>query len=386
MDSEPLITSPKQVIPAKLINNYFCAVDKLSQLAFTVHSTEGLLESSIDFFKDLLQVEQASVLLLDPVTEDLSVEVFRGLTLTEAKKYRLKPGEGISGRVFQGKEPHLISKQTPLPHYAHSPNEPEAALYIPLVAGHEARGVIALGSAGQHRLFTSEEVKAASTLAGYIALTIENTRLNSEISGLSLNLLKSLAMAIDARDNYTRMHSMRVTRYTVMIGVHMGLKQDDIEILHRGSLLHDIGKIGIRDDILLKPGELTEKEFKTFRKHPEIGARILGPEGPLRPIVPLVLHHHERYDGRGYPHGLKGMDIPGGARIIAVADAFEAMTADRPYRRALSAEKAVKEIRQNSGSQFDPVIVEAFMEVLKEDMSDVTFRVVDNELGTSVLY
>lgn len=373
--------------PARLIRNYLSTVDKLSQLAFTAHSTETLLESSIDLIRNMLQVEQASVLLLDPVTEDLSVKVFRGLTKTEAQKYRLKPGEGIAGKVFLGREPHLVTGQhTSSPYYGHSPNEPVAALYVPLVVGHEARGVMALGSAGQQRLFTSGEVKAASTLAGYISLAMENTRLNSEISGLSLNLLKSLAMAIDARDNYTRMHSMRVTRYAVMIGVHMGLSQDDIEILRRGSLLHDIGKIGIRDDILLKPGGLTEKEFETFREHPGIGARILGPEGPLRLIVPLVLHHHERYDGNGYPHGLKGEDIPVGARIIAVADAFEAMTADRPYRRALSVEKAVLEIQQNTGRQFDPDIVGAFMEVLKEDMADIDSREADHEPGTSGLY
>jgi len=373
MDTEPLITLTKQAIPAKLIPNYFSAVDKLSRLVFTAHSTEGLLESSIDLIKDLLQVEQASVMLLDPVTENLSVKVFRGITLTEAKRFSIRPGEGIAGRVFLRKEPHLVTrKHMSSSYYSHSPDEPNAALYIPLVVGHEARGIIALGSAGQQRSFIADEVKAASTLAGYISLAMENTRLNNEISGLSLNLLKSLAMAIDARDNYTRMHSMRVTRYAVMIGAHMGLPQDDIEILRRGALLHDIGKIGIRDDILLKPGGLTEKEFDTFRKHPEIGARILGPEGPLRVIVPLVLHHHERYDGNGYPHGVKGADIPEGARIIAVADAFEAMTADRPYRRALSDEKAVMEMQQNTGSQFDPDIVRAFMEVLKEDMSDIT--------------
>jgi len=203
--------------------------------------------------------------------------------------------------------------------------------------------------------------------------------LNSEISGLNMNLLKSLAMAIDARDNYTRMHSMRVTRYAVMIGAYMGLKQDEIEILRRGSLLHDIGKIGVRDDIFLKPGALTIEEFDTFRKHPETGARILGPEGPLRLIVPLVLHHHERYDGNGYPHGLKGGDIPLGARIIAVADSFEAMTADRPYRKALTAEEAILEIRQNAGSQFDPDVVKAFMEVLKENMLDVSSGNEDHE-------
>lgn len=179
---------------------------------------------------------------------------------------------------------------------------------------------------------------------------------------------------------------MRVTRYAVIIGVHMGLSQDNIELLRRGALLHDIGKIGIRDDILLKPGDLTKKEYDTLREHPEIGARILGQAGPLRLIVPLVLHHHERYDGKGYPHGLKGVDIPQGARIIAVADAFEAMTADRPYRDAFSPERAVNELQQNAGSQFDPDIVKAFMDVLREDMRDVRSEVLNREPRTPILY
>ena len=224
MNTKSHISPPAQGTSSRLIRNYFSAVDKLAQLTFTAHSTERLLESSIDLIKDMLQVEQASVLLLDPMTEDLNMKVFRGHTITEAQKYRLKLGEGIAGKVLLGRETHLVTGQhTSSPYHSHSPNEPVAALYVPLVVGQEARGVIALGSAGQQRLFTSEEVKAASTLAGYISLAMENTRLNNEISGLSLNLLKSLAMAIDARDNYTRMHSMRVTRYAVMMGVHMGL-------------------------------------------------------------------------------------------------------------------------------------------------------------------
>ena len=380
MGTEPIILPSEQENPTGLIRKYFSAVDKLSRLAFTTHSPEGLLESSVDLIKDLLHVEKASMMLLDPVTENLNMKVFRGVTHTEDRKYNLKPGEGITGQVLLRKEPILLAGQdTSSQHHTLSPDEPAAALYIPLVVGHEARGIITLGSAGQQQPFTADEVKLASTLASYIALAMENTMLNSEISGLNMNLLKSLAMAIDARDNYTRMHSMRVTRYAVMIGAYMGLKQDEIEILRRGSLLHDIGKIGVRDDILLKPGALTIEEFDTFRKHPETGARILGPEGPLRLIVPLVLHHHERYDGNGYPHGLKGGDIPLGARIIAVADSFEAMTADRPYRKALTAEEAILEIRQNAGSQFDPDVVKAFMEVLKENMLDVSSGNEDHE-------
>jgi len=356
----------------KLIHKYLSAIEKLSRLTLRTLSLEGLLECFISLLADFMQVDQVSFMLLDPVTDKLTMQAWRGFSVAEARKYCQRPGEGIAGRVFLQKEPYLVARDAPsMPQYNQSPLEPDAALYIPLIVGHESRGIITLGSVKQQRLFTVDEVKVASALAEYMALAMENTRLNNEISGLGMGLLKSLAMAIDAKDNYTRMHSMRVTRYAVMIGMHIGLSQDEIELLRRGALLHDIGKIGIRDDILLKPGELTKKEWDEIRKHPEIGARILGPEGPLRVIVPMVLHHHERYDGRGYPHGLKGADIPEEARIIAVADAFEAITSDRPYRRAYSLERAVREIQQNAGSQFDPVIVEVFMDVLKEDTGDL---------------
>lgn len=375
MKGEPILPLAHENT-TNLVRKYFSAIEKLSRLTLRTLSLEGLLENFINLLTDLMQVDQVSVMLLDPVTDKLTMKAWKGFPVAEARKYCLRAGEGIAGRVFLQKEPYLVSREDPsLPQCAqppHVPNEPDAALYIPLIVGHESRGIITLGSIKQQRLFTIDEVNAAFALAEYMALAMENTRLNNEISGLSLGLLKSLAMAIDARDNYTRMHSMRVTRYAVMIGVHMGMSQENIELLRRGALLHDIGKIGIRDDILLKPGELTKKEWDEIRKHPEIGARILGPEGPLRVIVPMVLYHHERYDGRGYPHGLKGADIPEEARIIAVADAFEAITADRPYRRAYSLERAAKEIQQNAGSQFDPGIVRVFMDVLKEYTGDLT--------------
>lgn len=356
---------------SRLMRNYFRALKKLTNLSVFSFSPERLLDSFVDSFMDLLEVEQASVMLLDPVTDELTIRVSRGLPASQVRRCHLRPGEGIAGRVLLGKETYSVAAKTSLSaRYRRSPHEPGAALYIPLIYGHESRGIIALGSSVQRRYFAAEEAEVAAALAAYMVLTMENARLSNEISGLSLSFLKTLAMAIDAKDNYTRMHSMRVTRYAVMLGVRMGVSQDDIELLRRAALLHDIGKIGIRDDILLKPTTLTKKEYDIIRKHPEIGARILGPEGPLRSIVSLVFHHHERYDGSGYPHGLRGVEIPEGARIIAVADSFEAMTSDRPYRRAFSIEKAARELQQNAGSQFDPDIVKVFMEILKDGLPE----------------
>ncbi|MEW6622432.1 MAG: HD-GYP domain-containing protein [Bacillota bacterium] len=353
------------------IAKYFDAATRLSQLTFTSTSLESLLEKFVELLMDLLQLKKVGVMFFDPVMEEMTMKMSVGFQDSDSEKYCLKSSKRIIECLLSHKEPHLYnSKSMSLHHLKQSLNEPYDALYIPLLVGHEVRGVIILVKPEQPHPFTNDEIKIASTLTGYVALAMENIRLSDELTGLNLNFLNSLAGAIDARDNYTRMHSMRVTRYSIMTGVYMKLPQDNLELLRRGALLHDIGKIGIRDDILLKKGKLTLEERDLVRKHPEIGARILGPDGPFRLVVPLILHHHERYDGRGYPHGLKGVDIPTGARIIAVADAFEAMTSYRPYRRAYTRDKAVKELQLHAGTQFDPDVVAAFMSILKEDLSE----------------
>jgi putative nucleotidyltransferase with HDIG domain len=178
--------------------------------------------------------------------------------------------------------------------------------------------------------------------------------------------LEALAAALDARDSETGGHSSRVTVYTMDMAEEMGVPKGTDEWLdiERASLLHDVGKIGVSDAILNKPGPLTSEEWQQMRKHPAIGYEMLKDVKFLSTAAKIVYSHHERYDGKGYPVGLKGEDVPLGARIFAVADAFDAMTSNRPYRRALSVEKAQEEILNNSGSQFDPGVVEAFLRCL----------------------
>ena len=368
MQSETLPTEQGDSI--KVIRNYFAALQRLSELSLIPLSEERLMERFLDLLTELLQVEQAYAMVVEHITGDLTIKASKGLKTADVKKCSLNLIQGVAVQVLENREVFVHNQSSQKILSSRSSEEPDTLLYIPLVIGYQPYGVIALGSAGVQRDFTASEIKTASALAQYFLLSMENARLNNELSGLGLNFLKSLAMAIDAKDNYTRMHSMQVTRYAVLTGVHMGLPREDIENLRRGSLLHDIGKIGIRDNILQKPGKLTKKEYAMICEHPEIGARILGREGPLNLIVPLVLHHHERYDGQGYPHRLKGTEIPLGARIIAVADAFEAMTANRPYRREHSVDRAVRELRQNAGSQFDPEIVAAFLDILKEEFPE----------------
>jgi putative nucleotidyltransferase with HDIG domain len=175
-----------------------------------------------------------------------------------------------------------------------------------------------------------------------------------------LEILEALVESLEARDQYTAGHSRRVSLYSVWIGRQMGLAEPDLERLRVGALLHDIGKIGIPDAVLLKDGRLTDDEFATIKKHPEIGVRILERIGPFSEFLGAVGLHHENHDGSGYPHGLRGEEIPLDARIVHVADAYDAMTSNRPYRQRMPEDKVRRIIQECSGTQFDPAAVAAF--------------------------
>lgn len=182
-----------------------------------------------------------------------------------------------------------------------------------------------------------------------------------------ITTVKTLLSLVNAKDRYTYGHTQRVLRYALMIARKLGLPEEEIKIIGYGALLHDLGKVYVPNMLLKKKGKLTEEEFDLVKKHPVIGAEIIKPIRSLRSVIPAVLHHHERYDGKGYPQGLKGKEIPLHARIMAVADSFDAMTTNRPYRPAKSVREAVEELRRCAGTQFDPEIVWAFIAALEED-------------------
>ena len=201
-------------------------------------------------------------------------------------------------------------------------------------------------------------------------LALTNRNLNKRASdlverqhSLYLSTVKSLASAIDAKDEYTRHHSTRVTEFTLKIAKSMKLSGRELEDLELAAILHDIGKIAVPEHILNKPGALTDEEFASIKEHPLRGQIILDPVKELNEIGKVVRSHHEKYDGTGYPDGLKGTEIPLGSRIMAIADTFDSITSDRPYRSAASHRRAVKEIIRCSGSQFDPEVVEHFLKV-----------------------
>ena len=241
-------------------------------------------------------------------------------------------------------------------------------LLVPLQIENRLLGLITLmhlheGPENHQESYQEDDYQIISIFAQQAALIWENTQLKieNERKTLYLETMGALTSAIDAKDVYTMGHSERVAQWAVALAQRLGLTQEEINNLSYGARLHDIGKIGIKEEILNKPQGLTEEEFAHIQAHPQIGADILEPLGFLKESIAIVRHHHERYDGKGYPVGLKGEDIPFSARIVAIADAWDAMTSRRAYRGALSREEACGEIRRGAGSQFDPYMAEMFL-------------------------
>lgn len=204
------------------------------------------------------------------------------------------------------------------------------------------------------------------TVANQIAMATENSKLNEDLRDLFFSTVQSLVNTIEAKDTYTAGHSERVTRYSLLITDVLKLSQEEKSVVRLAGLLHDIGKIGIIEGILKKDESLNDEDWKMIRQHPVIGAKILEPVKQMASLIPCIRHHHERYDGRGYPDGIKGNDIPLYARIIAIGDTFDAMTSDRSYRKGLPVEVSLHEIEKNKGSQFDPYLAGLFIDIYNE--------------------
>jgi HD-GYP domain-containing protein (c-di-GMP phosphodiesterase class II) len=232
----------------------------------------------------------------------------------------------------------------------------------PLRIGERTIGVFELGSFAVDA-FSEEDRRMLETLASQAAIAIENARLFESTQATYFETIRSLAYALEARDSYTRGHSERVTKLALRVAEALGLSVDERQIIEHAGMLHDIGKIGVADAILNKPHILSAEDRKIIENHPLFGGTILAPLRFLETVQVLVRHHHERYDGAGYPDHLVGERIPLGARIIAVCDSYDAMTSDRPYRKALSHAAAIDEIRAKRGAQFDPRVVDVFLQL-----------------------
>lgn len=220
-------------------------------------------------------------------------------------------------------------------------------------------------------LLIESGIKAVSQMQLIKKINDELKTTYDKLESAYMETIEILRFTVEAKDAYTRGHSDRVSAYSVLIGEALGLSEDDLKTLKIGGLFHDIGKIGIPDSILLKTDKLDDEEYSEIKNHPAIGAHILSNATIFKDIIPIVKHHHERFDGHGYPGKLKGEEIPYLARIATVADSFDAMTSKRSYRDSLPIDVVKEEIKKNSGTQFDPEIAEVFLKILDEQPEEI---------------
>lgn len=330
---------------------------------------DKVLAIIVDSFCAVLDIEICSLLLFDEESNEMVIKVARGLNEEIIAQTKIKSGESISGWVAQYKEAILIDDIEKDPRFCRSNNEKyytRSFISVPLIAKDKVIGVINVNNKSSRQSFTQEDLNIVKGIAAEAAIAVENARLYTSLEETYIRTVMSLTSAINAKDHYTKTHSEHVTEYAAAIAQEMKIPKGEIEEIKHACQLHDLGKIGVPDYILTKPGKLTPEEWKEIKLHSLKSAEILSPLVFLGDIIGLVEQHHERYDGLGYPFGFKGEDIKLGARIMAVADSFDAMITDRPYRKALTREEAIAELKNNSGTQFDPKVVEAFLKILNK--------------------
>ncbi len=343
----------------------------LMGLSATVNSSLDAMEirrRAVESAAVLVDAERASLLLSDPKTRDLCFETAcedGGPALSDV---RLGRDQGIAGWVVENASSAIVNDVHSDPRYV--PSEDETSAYVtrnmvavPVLARGGAIGSLqAMNKRGG--AFDEYDCELMEALSHHVAVAIENADLYVGIREAFYQTAEALALTLEKADPCTGEHIRRVMEFAEMIAVEMGLDDAQIEDVRLVAILHDIGKIGVPSDVLGKPDTLDHEELESMKAHSATGAEILGKVSRFNPIVAAVRSHHERFDGRGYPDGLSGDDIPLAGRIVAVADAFDAMTSERPYRQALSRERAIEELRAGGGSQFDPEITALFLGLL----------------------
>jgi putative nucleotidyltransferase with HDIG domain len=278
------------------------------------------------------------------------------------------PTDSIAGWVFKNNKSLFIKDVKKIKFFNPSADGEymkDATLIVPISSPGKVAGVMSLTRQGEG--YTREELYFLSILSNHLAASIENARLYLNVKKDYINTIYALATAVDAKDHYTHGHSATVMKYSTKVAEMMEMSEQEIENVKYAGLLHDIGKIGISESIINKPGKLTNDEYAIIKMHPQLGANIISKIDSLKKLVPLVLSHHEWANGAGYPLGLRGEEIPMGARIISVADAFSTITSKRPYREERSIDFAIKEIQKYAGTQFDARVVNVFVKLLRQE-------------------
>lgn len=344
----------------------------LYRLGLAFNSTmdlNALFELLIRKSLETLQARIGYILLLDRDAWMLSIGSAIGLPghIDMEMRIPLQSG-GVSHWVVEHRQPLLIAnieearrfnKVSPLGF------DRESIICAPLIIKDEVIGTLTIANKKDKSAFTHDDLELLSTIAAQASIAIKNARLYEEQQVTYLNTVQALVSAIEASDAYTRGHSERVTRYSLAVARQMNLSATGMKRLEQAAILHDIGKIGIDVGLLHKIEKLSSGDIGVLQQHPLIGVRILEPIHFLKNIRTIIEQHHERFDGTGYPYGLKGDDLLLEARILAVADTYDAMTSDRPYRKALPHAIAIREIAEHAGTQFDPLVAQAFIAMFK---------------------
>ena len=329
-----------------------------------------MLEQIISMTQHMLDAEAASILLFRNNDHELYFEVASGPVGKALRHVKLNTQYGIAGQVVRTGKPLIVNDVTRSANFHKIIDDTtgfstKSLVCAPLSVHRKILGVIEVLNKRDGSLFGEEDMESVISVANTAAMAIENTRLHETVLDAYKDTVAALSAAIDAKDSHMRGHSQRVMEYALNAGAALYLSPEELETLEYASLLHDIGKIAVDSSILNKPGPLTAGEWEIMRAHPVIGAELLKEIAFLDKASELVLYHHEKYDGTGYPDGLKGEEIPMGARIIAVADAFDSMTIDSSYRGALSIEKTIKELNDCAGTHFCPKVVKALIDGMR---------------------
>ena len=342
-------------------------MNEIDRSVLSALSTEKIVLAVLARLGELFPCDCAGLALF-PRSDDAHGELYIN-TEGSAKNIRMESIRLIPGEMQTleaSSEMLVLPMAGKAPEYLGSLSEYEmkSFLVLPVLVNNKLSGFMALGYLNPSALADEDRIHARQ-IADQIAVALSSARLIEDLEELSWGTLYALARTIDAKSPWTAGHSERVTSLSLQIGTVMKLSQKELDHLHRAGLLHDIGKIGIPAEILDKPAKLTEEEFALMKKHPELGVRILEPIAAYQAVIPLVLYHHENYDGSGYPEGLSRERIPLGARIFALADVYDALISERPYRHAMEERKVLAYIKSGSGTEFDPQVVKAFFQVIK---------------------
>lgn len=361
----------------------------------TLHTVNLALSNKVDLDETLefilreacsvMRAEKGSLSLLEG--DELVGKSTRGIETGTRIKFKI--GDGIAGWVARTGEPYVAKNISHDPVYKLSPGEKprdETLLAVPLTMDNRIIGVLSIEREVRYGIFTADEKRLLMSLGVTAAQAIEKARAFNDMRMLHRESLEAFAQAVDTKDAYTHGHSRRVSRLSVEVGKILMLPEDEVECLERAALLHDVGKIGISNAILFKPSSLTDEEYEIMKAHAVFGEHIVKPIRRMAKEAKMIRHHHERWDGKGYPDGLKGEEIPIGSAIIGVVDAFDTITSDRPYRRGRPKEDAMEELLRCSGTQFNPLVVGAFFMFASRDDSNlpaVPVEVTDKAKGAA---